>query len=408
MKRKNSIVSSIIVIGLLLNGEQVVIAQSNSVFLDVPTSHWAYNSIQQLVGLGYIKGYEDGYFGINNNITRAQAATVLMRWLKDTGKLTDKEELVNPFTDISTNHWAYKDILLLVDAGYMNGKGNGKFEPDATLTRAEMAKILVSILGVTKLYESHFDDVPEGFWGSECIQAAFSQGLVRGVGNNKYNPSGVVTRAEFTQFIVNGIEWSTKGVSTTEEMLEDETVIMYPYKSDYIDTYNLFREDLVAPESEELWEKMMGNQFFKQVISREGQELIVAVNEKYQTEYQFKILNRSLQLADGSNNIGFVSLLDIPENLGADGYRLIFNSKREVEVELARQLLQLFDKGLFEAIQGDLNTALTDITNSTGEYSNNTSDIRLIRTDIPGYKQIYIEVFYKTKGIWIYVDPNGE
>lgn len=398
----NKIITGIIAFGLFISQNHFVNAQTKTTFPDVPSSYWAYESINRLVDLGYVNGYSNGNFGIDDNVTRAQAATILVRWLKDVGKISYKENLVNSFTDISESYWAYDDILLLVDAGYMQGKGSHHFEPDTTVTRAEMATILINILGATKLSEHQFDDVPNSFWGSESIKAAYSQGLIRGVGENKYDPSGVVTRAAFTQFIVNGIEWSRSDAVTTEEVITSGAAIKYPYKSNYVDSYNLFQSDLVVPETDKLWERMMENQYFEQFISNEGQEIIVAMNQKYSTDYQFSILNRSLQIADDD---GFVSLLSIPEDVGADGYRMIFNSNKPIEVEMARKFLQLFDIEMYEAIEADLNLILTDATNSNGQYSGNTEDIRLVRENVPGYEKIYFEIFYKTKGIWMYVDP---
>lgn len=404
MNLKKCILLSMIVFGLLIS--QVQVNAQSITFPDVPKSHWAYDSIYKLVDLGYVKGYNDGNFGINDSVTRAQAATILVRWLKDSGKLSEKENLENTFTDITTTYFAYEDILLLVDAGYMQGKGNNTFEPNATVTRAEMATILVNILGMEKLSEHKFDDVSDTFWGSESIKAAYSQGLVKGIGNNQYNPSGLVSRAEFSQFVINALEWTTKGIIPTQEMLEGN--IQYPYKSDYVDIYNLFREDVVVPETDELWEEMMLNQYFEKLISSEGQEIIAVANQKYQTEYQFTILNRSLQIADAPDGTGFISLLSYPNNLGDDGYRLIFNSKKAVEVEMAQRLLRLFDEDMYNAIKDDLQMMLTDATNSTGKYANNTEDERIVRFDVPGYHKIKLEIFYKTKGIWIYVDPDKE
>lgn len=399
----NKILMGLMALGLSLSQNHFVSAQMKNTFPDVPSSHWAYESINQLVELGYVKGYSNGKFGINDNVTRAQAATILVRWLKDEGVISYKENITNSFTDVPESYWAHDDILLLVDAGYMQGKGNHQFEPDTTVTRAEMATILVNILCVTKLFEHQFDDVSKSFWGSESIKSAYSQGLVRGIGNNKYDPSGVVTRAAFTQFIVNGIEWSRSDIVTTEEVITSGSAIKYPYKSDYVDSYNLFQSDLVIPETDELWEQMMSNQYFEQFISNEGQEIIVSMNQKYSTDYQFSILNRSLQIVDDN---GFVSLLSISEDVGADGYRLIFNSNKPIEVEMARSFLQLFDTEMYKEIEGDLNIILTDATNSNGKYSGNTEDVRIIRENVTGYKKIYFEIFYKTKGIWMYVDPN--
>lgn len=178
---------------------------ASSIFTDVPTSHWAKASIDELSNLGYISGYTNGTFGINDKVTRGQVASVLVRWMKDEGKLKDKDNLKNPFTDVPSSAWYSHDVLLAVDAELMNGKGNSKFDPNATMTRAEMATVLVNALGTSKKADYTFYDVAPTHWASENIKNAYSNGLVSGTGNDGYTPNGSVTRGQMAQFISNGI-----------------------------------------------------------------------------------------------------------------------------------------------------------------------------------------------------------
>lgn len=180
----------------------VNVVHALTTYTDVPSDFWASSSIEKLSELGYIRGFPNGEFCVDNKVTRAQAASVLARWLQDTNK---NIELDNPFTDLSA-HWAKEDILFVVNEGIMNGRGNGIFAPDEVVNRAEMATILVNVLDVKKKADYAFHDVKSSHWASESIKNAYSNGLVNGIGNYLYGPSDPVTRAQFATFIVNALE----------------------------------------------------------------------------------------------------------------------------------------------------------------------------------------------------------
>jgi hypothetical protein len=73
--------------------------------------HWAAPRVRMLVEQGCIRGYPDGTFRPNGNITRAEAVAVINRAIGvDAAQVSDKH--ANPFSDIKERHWAYKDILV--------------------------------------------------------------------------------------------------------------------------------------------------------------------------------------------------------------------------------------------------------------------------------------------------------
>lgn len=79
----------------------------NSDFKDVDENHIAKKSIDKLYSKNYIKGYEEGTFKPDNNISRAETATILNRMLE----INNKENLENKYSDLDKNHWAYYEIL---------------------------------------------------------------------------------------------------------------------------------------------------------------------------------------------------------------------------------------------------------------------------------------------------------
>ena len=74
-------------------------------FPDVDSAHWAAGYIASAVNGGYISGYPDGSFGPNNQITRAEAVTILNK-IRGCASLDQGKS----FTDVPVSHWAYKAI----------------------------------------------------------------------------------------------------------------------------------------------------------------------------------------------------------------------------------------------------------------------------------------------------------
>jgi hypothetical protein len=99
------------------------------------------------------------------------------------------------FTDIR-GHENQKAIETLASCGVIGGMGGGLFAPDASMTRAQFAKIVVSALGLTPEYRATFRDTPKSAWFSPCVDTAAAYGIVKGVGAGKFNPNGTITRQD--------------------------------------------------------------------------------------------------------------------------------------------------------------------------------------------------------------------
>ena len=82
-------------------------------YTDVSSSYWAVKEIAYAKNIGWLNGYADGTFRGDNNITRAEVVTVVNR---ATGRMADDEyisknySVLNKFTDLNNNHWAYKEV----------------------------------------------------------------------------------------------------------------------------------------------------------------------------------------------------------------------------------------------------------------------------------------------------------
>jgi len=109
-------------------------------FVDVlPDKHWAFNYIEFAKEKGIIKGYDDGTFKPDQNITKAEAIAILNRINKTP---TAPSTCAMPFTDVPLTHWAYKDAHDAACAGITMGDGEGNLNPDRSMTRDEMVNMI--------------------------------------------------------------------------------------------------------------------------------------------------------------------------------------------------------------------------------------------------------------------------
>ena len=99
------------------------------------------------------------------------------------------------FSDVK-GHPEQKAIEALAARGIINGKSAGFFDPDAHMTRAEFAAIVVRALGLTPSADDAFTDVEKGAWYAPYVGTAYRHGIVGGVGGGKFLPQGTITRQE--------------------------------------------------------------------------------------------------------------------------------------------------------------------------------------------------------------------
>ena len=161
-------------------------------FIDVPCDFWGYQYVEYLKNHSVTLGYPDGTFRPNNQISRAEMATFMVkaRNLTYTGGLTN-------FTDVPSTHWAYNYIMAAKQAGIIGGYPDGTFKPENMVTRAEIS-VMVSRAG-NFTYSgglTNFSDVPSTYWGYQYIMAVKQYGIVSGYPDGTFKPDNQATRAE--------------------------------------------------------------------------------------------------------------------------------------------------------------------------------------------------------------------
>ncbi len=116
------------------------------------------------------------------------------------GKLDDVKQLKitapgTTFPDVD-GHKNQQAIEALAAREVVNGMASGQFQPDATMTRAEFAAIVVRALGLTPKAVDQFQDVPAEQWYAPYIGTAYTYGIVTGREENVFDPNGTITRQE--------------------------------------------------------------------------------------------------------------------------------------------------------------------------------------------------------------------
>ena len=124
---------------LLREKALIKIATDENSFSDVAVERWSNKAISTLAKGGYVNGYEDGTFGPEKPITRAEFATMATRY----AELTDGGEA--KFSDVS-GHWAEENIYKAAAAGWVEGYEDGTFGPEKEITRAEVMTIINRML----------------------------------------------------------------------------------------------------------------------------------------------------------------------------------------------------------------------------------------------------------------------
>lgn len=170
-------------------------------FSDVPGNFWGYDAICALVEQSVISGYPDGSFRPNGNVTRAEFVKMLGSAFHLVGGGT------LPFDDVTPSDWYYNYILAAYANGVVGGVSETAFNPDGEITREDACVIVhryLSGLGVLKDTRASFADEAEfASYAAEAISSLAGNGIVNGVGDNRFDPKARINRASCAVLILN-------------------------------------------------------------------------------------------------------------------------------------------------------------------------------------------------------------
>jgi uncharacterized protein YjdB len=131
------------------------------------------------------------------------------------------------FSDVSASNWAYGAISSLSSQGLVSGYPDGSFKPDATITRAEFATMLVKALGLsTAGTAGQFTDVTADSWYYGSVNDAVYASLVSGMGDHLFAPEALITREQMAVMMTKALGDKAPAVDGTElNVFSDRTSV---------------------------------------------------------------------------------------------------------------------------------------------------------------------------------------
>ena len=165
----------------------------------------------------YIVGYPDKTVRPQNGITRAEVATIFFRLLTDETRNANSTKS-NSYSDVETA-WYNHAVSTLSAMGIVKGDSNGKFNPNAPITRAEFAAIAARFDDKANSTTADFSDIVS-HWAKNEISAASNNGWINGYPDGTFRPDNKITRAE-AMTLVNRV---LKRLPETAEDLHDDMI----------------------------------------------------------------------------------------------------------------------------------------------------------------------------------------
>ena len=141
-------------------------------------------------------GYGNGLFGPEDKVTRAQVAQIFYRLLKD-----NNVKVTVSFTDVPDDAWYATAVNTLGSLGIVGGIGDGRFDPNRPITRAEFCVIATRFAKVVSTVENPFSDINAQDWYYTAVTTAASYDWVTGMGDGSFRPYDVITRAQAATII---------------------------------------------------------------------------------------------------------------------------------------------------------------------------------------------------------------
>lgn len=188
-------------------------------FPDVESTASYAQAVQELSALDVISGYDDGTFGPDKLVTRAEITKMIVDALAERSSAEASTESTK-FADVSADHWAKGYINQGVANGFIAGMSDTEFDPDANVTYVQAQKMLVSAIG----YETYAQ--AQGGWPIGYKTYAASLDITKGISGIK--DSTELTRAQVAQMIDNAMDtplcviasWKTEWNGTKTPNLE--------------------------------------------------------------------------------------------------------------------------------------------------------------------------------------------
>jgi S-layer homology domain len=176
-------------------------AVSAASFPDVKDDNFYAPYVNQLADAGIIEGMPNGTFGLRAKVTRAEAA----KMVSIIRALDTKNAPAANFEDVKQGVWYSEYINALYQEKLVDGISDEEFAPNGTLTRAQFAKLVVDAydLDLKPETKTPFTDVKENVWYTDYVKTLYANGLINGKTATTFEPNSTIDRADFAKLLVD-------------------------------------------------------------------------------------------------------------------------------------------------------------------------------------------------------------
>jgi hypothetical protein len=154
--------------------------------------------IERAVSQGFIKGYPDGSFKPDKNVSRAEFVSMVNRALENLGTTQIS------FSDVPYSQWFYNDVAKAVSAAYVTGFIDGTFKPNQSVTRQEASVMIAKFIptyGYSGRLQAFSDYNSISSWAREAMSKVNGKGYINGYSDGKIHPLDPLTRAQAAKII---------------------------------------------------------------------------------------------------------------------------------------------------------------------------------------------------------------
>lgn len=179
-----------------------------NIYDDVAETDWFYSAVMFMVEKGLMRGVSEDLFAPGADLTRAMLVTILYRLENEPG-----ESSGSLFNDVGSGNWYSDAVAWAAASSIVTGYGNGDFGPEDSITREQLALILYNYArykGYDISAEDDLDEFEDGdqtsSWAETAMKWAVKNGLLKGKGEGRLDPSGTATRAEVAEILMRFIK----------------------------------------------------------------------------------------------------------------------------------------------------------------------------------------------------------
>ena len=182
--------------------EYTVVVTTDNQFSDVNTDDWFYKEVMQAANNGWVNGQGDGIFNPNGDMKRGDFALIVARIMG----YNENEFADTVFPDVANDDYYCAAIAFCKQKGLIDGDDKGYFNPEDSITREQMAKIICNARGLTQVSDPvkvYSDDAKIANWAKGYVYACQAEGIMAGEeAVNMFYPKDNASRAEAAAVLV--------------------------------------------------------------------------------------------------------------------------------------------------------------------------------------------------------------